>query len=686
MSQSVPFKIFFAFIVFVAIMPLVAGFGSIVRAPIEWKTWFGISGLSILWVLVTFWNYQNNREVVFSKLFIPMLVFVLWVGISSFWSINSQVALTTVVQFFSYLVAFALSITLLTNKERVLLVFKSLMLTLFVVVSLGLLQYYLADNQWIQELYFQTGTVGSVFGNRNMAVQFVIMLVPMVIALFLLENRSRNVYLYSAVLFLTLLFLINSTARQGYVALIIETFALLTFFAVDYYKNRAQSLVGKTPNIKHKSIILLFILLMLGVVSNFNIASKSNKIDHFVSIAQGADNSRIPVWINTIELIKDNPVIGVGAGQWKEHYPLYYNRAAFDKAHGEKVKFRDAHNDYLETFANYGLVGILILAWLVYIIIVNFFKVLINPNNTSRMLILSIALSFIGLSVVALVSFPINWYVPGFFVAIFLGILSRLSGSILLTHQYKRLNSSLLVLSFVVLILSSYYVFNTYRGEYYYYSAFRSYIGDHPDQAIPKIKKAISHKKSGEYYTKAGEYLLGVDMPEESIVYLLKGKEQHLFRVPLLFNLAEAYRVTKSFDQEEEILKYILNNDPKNVIASARLVKNLVTRDRYDDANPFYIKMKYNFDYFKDISAYGPYHANVAEVALLVGDYKYFAYVYDDLISRSPEPEDFVVYGIIEYQRVGNKPKAKKLLKKALELSPAVKTKIPDSILDDLQL
>jgi len=46
--------------------------------------------------------------------------------------------------------------------------------------------------------------------------------------------------------------------------------------------------------------------------------------------------------------------------------------------------------------------------------------------------------------------------------------------------------------------------------------------------------------------------------------------------------------------------------------------------------------------------------------------------------------ENYVVYGIVEYQRVGNKVKAKELFNKAIEIDREID--IPKEIRDDLGL
>jgi tetratricopeptide (TPR) repeat protein len=308
---------------------------------------------------------------------------------------------------------------------------------------------------------------------------------------------------------------------------------------------------------------------------------------------------------------------------------------------------------------------------------------LANPLQHDRALILSTVLGLLGFAVVALVSFPINWYVPGFFVMLYLSIIASYSKKNIVSAKVKY-NFFTVILSVLTSLFLAYYVFISYQSEYYFRLSILNFKLDHKEQSVFNIKKSLQYKKSYKFYSKAGLYLLSVDKPKEAIEYLLEAKKRSLFKAASLLNLAEAYRVTGLYENEQSILKLILIGDNKNVVASSRLVRSLVFRNKYDEADPFYRQMKVNFDYFKDVEAYGPYHAEVSKAALLVEDYKYFGYVYDDLIKRGPTAEDYAVYGIVEYQRIGNKSKAKKLFTKAIELDPNIE--IPQEIKNDLGL
>jgi O-Antigen ligase. len=59
----------------------------------------------------------------------------------------------------------------------------------------------------------------------------------------------------------------------------------------------------------------------VGVLKNDEVLDKIQSLDYKSSM-----NARLPAWKNTLVMIEDNLLIGVGVGQWSETYPLYYGQ------------------------------------------------------------------------------------------------------------------------------------------------------------------------------------------------------------------------------------------------------------------------------------------------------------------------------------------------------------------------
>ncbi|HTY56080.1 MAG TPA: O-antigen ligase family protein, partial [Candidatus Binataceae bacterium] len=66
---------------------------------------------------------------------------------------------------------------------------------------------------------------------------------------------------------------------------------------------------------------------------------------------------RVSLWHDSLGMIREFPLLGVGLGCWPELFP-YYHRPPWQSG-----RFLEAHNDYLQLLAETGLVGLALLAW-----------------------------------------------------------------------------------------------------------------------------------------------------------------------------------------------------------------------------------------------------------------------------------------------------------------------------------
>ena len=77
-------------------------------------------------------------------------------------------------------------------------------------------------------------------------------------------------------------------------------------------------------------------------------------------------NSRFLIWHSTLDMIKDNPITGIGIGSFKKNY-LNYQAKRINK-YPELIKYwiyaGNAHNDYLQMGAELGLIGVAVFLYI----------------------------------------------------------------------------------------------------------------------------------------------------------------------------------------------------------------------------------------------------------------------------------------------------------------------------------
>jgi len=428
----------------------------------------------------------------------------------------------------------------------------------------------------------------------------------------------------------------------------------------------------------------------LVVVSNLTnqgwTKNDSEKLNKLATINIEGGSSRIPLWVNTFEMVKDYPLTGVGVNQWSEHYPLYYDKVVKDVAFNEKTRLKRVHNEYIETLANVGIIGYSFLLWALFYIIRYIMITLKSVDNESRSIVLAVALGMVGFAVVAFFSFPIQSYLPVFILMFFVAILERvnnLSTDSVLKVKDKYYLSPLIVAG--LLMYSGNFIYKLLAAGHFYGKSVDSYnLEDYNSGLNYSSKARLLNPGDWRNNQMNAVFLMRKNKFEEGVIFLKKANIISPNNIFSLFNLQESYSRMGAIKKQTTVLEKILEIDPLNVKASSILVRALYIQKKYKEATVEYKRTKKNFEYFKERPGFGPYHANLAETALLIEDYKFFAYIYDDLLKQDPSAQNYAVYGIVEYQRVGNKAKAIKLFNKALELD--LRVNIPQEIKDDLGL
>ena len=113
-----------------------------------------------------------------------------------------------------------------------------------------------------------------------------------------------------------------------------------------------------------RNLISAYASLLIIVFAGFIFIS-SNKFDQIIdSENRSSSHSRLMIWNTSKEIIKDNPIFGIGPGTFQEAYLSYAER--FDKPYLEWA-VPQPHNIFLAFYLQTGLIGfigfILILTW-----------------------------------------------------------------------------------------------------------------------------------------------------------------------------------------------------------------------------------------------------------------------------------------------------------------------------------
>jgi tetratricopeptide (TPR) repeat protein len=105
---------------------------------------------------------------------------------------------------------------------------------------------------------------------------------------------------------------------------------------------------------------ILFIALLVACLMFVGTSSRGVLDQRIQQTVSGVKmEERLMLWRNSLEILRDFPIFGVGLGCWPEIFPKY--RSA---PWGEGY-FREAHNDYAQFAVETGVVGFALLLWLI---------------------------------------------------------------------------------------------------------------------------------------------------------------------------------------------------------------------------------------------------------------------------------------------------------------------------------
>jgi O-antigen ligase/tetratricopeptide (TPR) repeat protein len=283
-----------------------------------------------------------------------------WVSLS----INREHTLMEFFRISSYAAFYVLTVQLLSKKE---FLEKTIAVTALFASGLSffaVIQHLLSNNKifWFRQLT-QEGPFFGPYVNRNHYAGLMEMLFPLVLGLFLYYKpqvhyrsfrekmsglfnlKETNIYIvlgFSAVLIATSVFL--TLSRSGIVSLCVS----LIFFGILFFYRGMD---------KKKAVVIVVIGLLIALTLGW--FGWSSLFERFGAVKDARGNIaevRLPLWKDSINIIKDFPLAGTGFGTFVNIYPGYRT------VPGDYIA-EHAHNDYLELLSDGGVITALITGW-----------------------------------------------------------------------------------------------------------------------------------------------------------------------------------------------------------------------------------------------------------------------------------------------------------------------------------
>lgn len=301
------------------------------------------------------WDFGIWRHSIFIALGIYLMLTIL----SAFFAYNFKESLFDIIKTSLFLSGVGLAVLMLQRTTD----WKRKLSILFIVaaaiaVVIGLVQYYKfviqADTKIMVDGRHVVYKVIGLFSHKNIHSAFLMLLLPFTAyGIIRLEGHWRvaAIITSTAIILLAVLLLTRSVWVGSSAAVLIATILLLVY--------------ARNFELKKSWRKIILLMMAVGISGIMGLIVLGDKQDEFsfrnraLSIfdTQSIHNiHRLKVWGSTLDMIREKPLTGTGAGNWKLIAPAYF---AHKFNQPDELVWIRPHNDYLWIASEKGLFGLL---------------------------------------------------------------------------------------------------------------------------------------------------------------------------------------------------------------------------------------------------------------------------------------------------------------------------------------
>ncbi len=373
---------------------------------------------------------------------LPIFLYLVFGSLSLIWSVNIYNSLLALPFFLAGpLLYYIVSQSIKEQKyiDRLLLV--------IIVVGTGMALYGIFQYFGI-DFEFWAGNIArnqvfGLFGNVNYFAEFIILPLALSLGLFLSREKIFNrIFLLIALIIMGIALLLTFT--RGSLLAIVVTIPVLIFF---YYRSAASEL-GKKHYRRFAFYFLILVIVAAAVIYiphplNQKGSTLGNLRERVTieSITSGSSTlRRMAIWKFTWMMIEERLLLGSGIGTYG-YQSLPYQAEFFAQGnnrdiypHGFAVQ---AHNEYLQMWAEMGIIGLLLFLGIIFIYYRNIFINFRKMAEKGKAITISLAGGVTAVLVDALFGFPLQLAASLSLFWIFLG-LSSAQINLSISHPFRE--------------------------------------------------------------------------------------------------------------------------------------------------------------------------------------------------------------------------------------------------------
>ena len=332
---------------------------------------FTLEALVIIGLM--FWAFKiiSREEIRFTStpLNLPILSFIAICTLSLIWSDTFFTSLKELPLFLAGPLLYFVIVNNVRGEKQINRIISTVIIVGAVLGLYGIFQYNdIEFSFWVHapgrnKMFGLSGNVGYFAG-------YLILPLSLAIPLFLIsKNKIRKILLLIGIVTMGTT-LIVTLSRSPYAAF---GFSLLFMFLL-FLLARGKNLIKE-----NKKIFIFLLIVIILAVFLFVIPTPLNKQDTVISqikrrisitqlTTEFISGGRTAIWKFTGMMIKDHPFLGSGIGTFK-YNTLRYQAKFFEKGDNRSIYPHDfsdkVHNEYLQLWAELGIIGLAIFLWLI---------------------------------------------------------------------------------------------------------------------------------------------------------------------------------------------------------------------------------------------------------------------------------------------------------------------------------
>ena len=537
--------------------------------------------LSILLFLLYLLKFKNGiiTDVLKNPIIISLLLLFCINIISSLYNDLNADAIVSLSRLF-ILLSLTIFFANIFIKKDYLFIAKSVVIFILISLLIYFIQIYIAFTNE-KDFIRSVETISATMGNKNLLASILFLSLPFLFYVYQSANKLWKIL----VLFLLVLILCSLLVIQSKAVLLGLLFMSASIILFAFRSN--------------SKIILSSIVIISMITSILFIASPkvfkhfTQEIDQIVKKKERIENNRIAendprasLYIKTIDMIKDNPLLGVGPGNWRKELPKYGLKNTIGQK-GDKFVQRP-HSDFLWFFAEGGILsGILYILLFVFLLRETLFFYL-NMKDEKRYFFLILFSTILGYIVISLFDFPSERPTHNLFLAIILAII--ISERLKKRKSYNTSNKLFGIILMCLFSINIAFASIRYKGDLHMTKALKYNSSSNWNKMIDELDMAYNQSLYdidntttplmwyyGLAYFNKGEVNIAFD-------YFKKAYSVNPYHLHVINNLATCYGYNNDYIKAKELYEECLSISPRFEDAALNLAAIYSHEQRDEEA------------------------------------------------------------------------------------------------------